>query len=332
MSPPLLTSATTRSASYLRYSMTASRGPLDRRIAPRAIIEHVAAPLVVSAGDDQPGLVRFLATGHRRVDRDHDARQVRHALTCRPAQFFEQRARPQRPRHVIEDLGVELLPADPGALVFADNLGEERLRQIASVFVAAPARQPRRRICDQLTNDLGRLRRRRNDHPRIIAKPQPEHQHVPGVGIPPACQLVTPSRLMLRPTQSLWFVGTKGRRDRPVRPRYPTLGGLIPRPARRRPHREHATLALDHDIAHIGSRRPNQRYPCPAGLDLAADPFCPRAGFTKPTARQDQPSPPITGRRLLLTARQPAPFVRNRSQPVLWQASRCLFPHPRRQI
>src|SRR6516162_11467918 len=138
MSPPLLTSATTRSASYLRYSMTASRGPLDRRIAPRAIIEHVAAPLVVSAGDDQPGLVRFLATGHRRVDRDHDARQVRHALTCASA-ILRQRARPQRPRHVIEDLGVELLPADPGALVFADNLGEERLRQIASVFVAAPA-------------------------------------------------------------------------------------------------------------------------------------------------------------------------------------------------
>src|SRR6516165_415181 len=144
--------------------------------------------------------------------------------------------------------------------------------------------------------------------------------------------LAAPCGFGLRPTQSLWFVGTKGRRDRPVRPRYPTLGGLIPRPARRQPHREHATLALDHDIAHIGSRRPNQRYPCPAGLDLAADPFCPRAGFTKPTARQDQPSPPITERRLLLTARQPAPFVRNRSQPVLWQASRYLFPHPRRQI
>ena len=45
--------------------------------------------------------------------------------------------------------------------------------------------------------------------------------------------LAAPCGFGLRPTQSLWFVGTKGRRDRPVRPRYPTLGGLIPRPARR---------------------------------------------------------------------------------------------------
>jgi hypothetical protein len=65
---------------------------------------------IIPSDDNQPGLVSLLARGYRRVDRDDDAREIRHALPRRPAQFFEQLARPQRPRHVVEDLGLDLLP------------------------------------------------------------------------------------------------------------------------------------------------------------------------------------------------------------------------------
>ena len=105
--------------------------PLDRRVATGAVIQHVPATAVIPAGDDQPGFVSLLAAGHRRVDRYDDAREVGHALANRPAQFFVQRARPQRARDVVQDLGVELLPAEPRTLVFADDLGEEAGREIA---------------------------------------------------------------------------------------------------------------------------------------------------------------------------------------------------------
>jgi len=44
-------------------------------------------------------------------------------------------------RGVFEQLGVELLPAEPGALVFADDLIEKCRRQVATIFVARAAKK-----------------------------------------------------------------------------------------------------------------------------------------------------------------------------------------------
>jgi len=66
---------------------------------------------------------------------------------------------PQRAGHIIEDLGVEFLPAKPGPFVFPDDLRQEGRRQIGAVVVSRAARYERRRIRDQLADNLDRLGR-----------------------------------------------------------------------------------------------------------------------------------------------------------------------------
>jgi hypothetical protein len=46
----------------------------------------------------------------------------------RPTRLFDQRSVPQRTGHIVEDLGIELLPAEPGALVLAYDLLQKRRR------------------------------------------------------------------------------------------------------------------------------------------------------------------------------------------------------------
>ena len=46
--------------------------------------------------------------------------------------------RPQRAGRVFEQLGVELLPAEPGAFVFANDLIEKCRRQVAAIFELEP--------------------------------------------------------------------------------------------------------------------------------------------------------------------------------------------------
>ena len=62
------------------------------------------------AGNDDPGFVRILADRYRRIDRDHDAPHRRQVRLRAPA-LLDQVARPKRAGHVLEDLGVEFLPA-----------------------------------------------------------------------------------------------------------------------------------------------------------------------------------------------------------------------------
>ena len=46
---------------------------------------------------------------------------------------------PQRARHVVQQLGVELLAPEPCALVFLDDLLEERTGEVGAVIVCAAA-------------------------------------------------------------------------------------------------------------------------------------------------------------------------------------------------
>src|SRR5438132_8196493 len=71
---------------------------------------------------------------------------------------------PQCTRGVLEQFGVELLPAEARAFVFADHLVEEPGRQIGAIFVR---RAPRDRNItafagEQFADQPGRPRRRRN--------------------------------------------------------------------------------------------------------------------------------------------------------------------------
>jgi len=86
--------------------------------------------------DPDAGLVGFVARTYRRIDRNNDSDQFRHIAMCRPSGIFDARSIPQSARHIIEDLGVELLATEPGSFVFPNDLFEKRRSQISPVVVA----------------------------------------------------------------------------------------------------------------------------------------------------------------------------------------------------
>src|SRR5438309_2784742 len=133
-------------------------------------------------------------------------------------------ARDQRaPGTSSKYLGVELLPAEPGALVLAYDLLQKRRREVGPIVVCRAARDHRGGVGDQLADDFDRLRRRGDDDARIRPKPQPEHQHVPRLWIPPGGYFITPRCIVLRSPQALRLVGAVGCRNGPVRPGQPAL-------------------------------------------------------------------------------------------------------------
>src|SRR5438105_15897681 len=104
---------------------------------------------------------------------------------CRLARGFDDTVAPQCTRGVLEQFGVELLPAEARAFVFADHLVKEPGRQICAIFVG---RAPRDRNItafagEQFADQPGRPRRRRNQTARVASQSQPELQHVPSLGV-----------------------------------------------------------------------------------------------------------------------------------------------------
>jgi hypothetical protein len=72
----------------------------------------------VLAGHDDAGLVRLFAARHSGVDRDRDADEIGDGFVYGPAGLLDQRAVPQCSGHIVEDLGIEFLPPETGALYF----------------------------------------------------------------------------------------------------------------------------------------------------------------------------------------------------------------------
>ncbi len=139
-------------------------------------------PLGVSANDEDAGFIGLLTRARRRIDRNHNSRQV---WRGRLARGIDGTVAPQRARRVLEQFGVELLPAEARAFVFADHLVEEPGCQIGAIFVG---RAPRDRDIpafagEQFADQLGRPRRRRHQTARVAAQSQPELQHVPRLGV-----------------------------------------------------------------------------------------------------------------------------------------------------
>src|SRR5580693_7423458 len=69
----------------------------------------------------------------------NDAHQVGHHEPHRRPRRLDERSAPQRTRHIVEQLGVQFLAAEPGALVFFDDLLEERAGEVGAIFVARAA-------------------------------------------------------------------------------------------------------------------------------------------------------------------------------------------------
>ena len=100
--------------------------PFGRRVAAGLIGQHITMVVGVNTGNDEAGLVGFVARTYRRIDRNNDSDQFRDTAMCRPSGIFDARSIPQSARHIIEDLGVELLATEPGSFVFPNDLFEKR--------------------------------------------------------------------------------------------------------------------------------------------------------------------------------------------------------------
>ena len=93
--------------------------PFGRRIMTGTIGQHITVPASVLAGDDDAGFVRVLAG--RRPDRSRRRSAPSPGMLSWTASASLRSARGihKGTRYIVEQLGVELLPAEPGALVFA---------------------------------------------------------------------------------------------------------------------------------------------------------------------------------------------------------------------
>ena len=89
--------------------------PFGRRVAAGLIGQHITMVVGVNTGDDDAGLVGFVARTYRRIDRNNYTDQFRDIAMCRPSGFFDARPISQSALHIIEDLGVEFLAAEPGS-------------------------------------------------------------------------------------------------------------------------------------------------------------------------------------------------------------------------
>src|SRR5205807_7153433 len=201
------------------------------------------------------------------IDRHHDPHQVRDVSMDWPARLLDQRAGPKGAGDVVQYLGVELLPAEPGAFylrtICCRNAGARlaRLsyvepRVITVVGSAISSRMILIGFGVVVTTTRGSGPSRK-----------PEHQHVPRLWIPPGGYFITPRCVVLRPPQALRLVGAVGCRNGPVRPGQPVLCWLVLRPLLRWRDRQQAALAFDHDIAGIGCGRRDQRDPAAAVMD-----------------------------------------------------------------
>jgi hypothetical protein len=204
-----------------------------------------------------------------------------------------------------QQLGVQFLPAKPGALVLFDDLLEEGAGQVGAVLVGRTPGDDCGRIGDQVSQQARRPRGRRDHDPRIGAQAQPEHQHVPGLRVAPRTHLVAPGAIVLRAAQTLGLVGRVGCRNGPVGPSQPALGRLIGRALPGWRHRQDAAFAFDYDVARIGRRRGDQRDAPTAGDNRLMDPFGPATGLAGTAVGKVEPSSPITRWRDLLVPGDP---------------------------
>jgi hypothetical protein len=89
---------------------------------------------------------------------------------------------PQRAGHIVENFGVQLLTAKPGAAVAADDLVEKRRREVLRVLDCAAAGDGDLGVGEQFADKPGRARRRGNDSARVGAEPK-----APSISMSQAC-------------------------------------------------------------------------------------------------------------------------------------------------
>ena len=276
------------------------------------ISQHIARAVLGETAADDPASIGAAPPARRRIDRHHDAGELRRRAEAEPLDHL---AAPQRIGAIVDQFAVDLLPPEPRAAIAADDTLQESRREIAEIGRRAGARDHRALGLHQPLHERRRARRRGDQLSRQRAEPEPELQHVPArLLMAPFAELVRPGRLELRAAQAFRILGRKAQRHRAVRPFEPPARGLPLRPLAGGVHREEARDALDHHVADIGQRLADQRDAPdrPRGIARpperqAADPFRPGARLAGAAPADHQPGEPVAGRRQLVVARPEIP-------------------------
>jgi hypothetical protein len=232
---------------------------------------------------------------------------------------LDQVPRPQAPLDVLDQLPVQLLPAEAGSAVEAGQIVDDGRRQQRRVRRPPPG-QSDVAAPGELSHQGGRPRSRRHQRPRQGAAPEPEHEIVPGrLGPPPFGELVTPGMIVLGPAQRLRIGPAVDEGPGPVRPAQPSQRRLPVRPLVARSAGEDARGALDHHRPDLVLGRPDQGDSKVRRLGQLEHPLRSRPGLPEAAPGHDHPDPPVAVGRQLGRPSQHLP------------ASRELGPEPRRQ-
>src|SRR5450759_3944899 len=219
---------------------------------------------------------------------------------------------PQRAGAILNDFGIQLLTAEPRALVLGDDRLEKGGCQVGAIVIGRALREVGRFTMRKQLDQLRRLRRRCDYRLRLGAETQTKLRLLPtGFGVPPGGNLVTPELHMLRTTQTLRFLGREKKRDGAVRPDQPAIRLLIDRRfisgAYLHDRRARAD-ALHHDVADVGSRRTDQVHDREF-LRPTPDLLGAHASLSKPPTRENEPVHPIASRSKLGRAGPEFPVV-----------------------
>ena len=122
---------------------------------------------------------------------------------------------------------------------------------------------------------------------------------------------------MLGPAQLIRLGRIVKRGDRAAGPSESAFGRLVKGAMVGPANGKDAAFAFHHDVAPIGRGLRHQGEATALTgrqrawtLDQAADPLGPGAGLAETSSGEDQPGPPVTGRRQLLRSRPEAPVVK----------------------
>ena len=261
-----------------------------RRRLERTILQHHRALAHPRRHDNATGIGPRRA-GHRRVHR-HD-----HPPRLAAGKGPEHAPLPQCARVVIDQLAVQLLPAQHGAAIALDDALQKSARQKA-VLVSALPRHGGLQIVQQPPDQPGRPRRGRRHLARPLAQAQAELQHVPGrFRLRPFADFVRPRGRELRSAKALRIAGRKhagrhaiGPGQRLVAQHRHLCLGMDAEQAARPAH--HHGQRFGHGLAH-------QRDGRDALHGQAAHPFGAGPCLSSPAATDHQPGGPVAcGRQL----------------------------------
>ena len=130
---------------------------------------------------------------------------------------LDQRARPQRAGRLLDDFGVQFLPADRAAVVArGDARQTNAVGEKSGVVEGRAAGDDRVGVLDELFDELGRTRRRGDHRLRLVAEPQAQHRLIERVGIAPGGEFVQPQLHVLLAAQPVRLLGRENLATAPL--------------------------------------------------------------------------------------------------------------------